>query len=38
MIFRDTGYWPILFENIGIFWILILGYGIFTHYFWDMGY
>ena len=32
------GYWPILFRDIGIFWILILGYAIFIHYLWDMGY
>ena len=37
-VFQDMGYWPILFGDIGIFVILILRYGIFTYYFWDMGY
>ena len=37
-VFRDEGYWSILFRDIGIFIILILGYEIFTYYFWDMGY
>ena len=38
MVFRDTGYWPVLCRDIWIFVTLVLGYGIFTYYFWDTGY
>ena len=38
MVFRDTGYLPILFRDIWIFVILYLGYGILTYSFEDMGY